>query len=95
MEPTQIAKQMVDFQKATFDNAFDAVVMLQDQTEKMAETLMGQAAWIPDENKKVIDDWVKAYKKGREDFKKAVDDSYDNLTKMFVETVKVEKAKAK
>ena len=31
METEKFAKQMVDFQKATFDNTFTAVTMLQDQ----------------------------------------------------------------
>ena len=35
MEPKQIAKQLVDFNKKAFDNSFDAMAVIQDQTEKM------------------------------------------------------------
>ncbi len=38
MEPTGIAKQVIDLQKTAFDNAFKAMVMLQEQTEKMTRT---------------------------------------------------------
>ncbi|MCK7507450.1 MAG: hypothetical protein MZV70_27680 [Desulfobacterales bacterium] len=35
MEPKQIAKQMVDFNKKAFDNSFEAMAVIQEQTEKM------------------------------------------------------------
>jgi len=34
MEPKQIAKQMVDFNKTAFDNSYQAMAVIQDQTEK-------------------------------------------------------------
>jgi hypothetical protein len=83
MESTKIAKQMIDFQKTTFDNSFSAMVMLQEQTERMANTLLDQATWMPEEGKKVVNDWVKAYKKGREDFKKVVDDNFKMVETFF------------
>lgn len=83
MEPKLIAKQMIDFQKATFNNAYQAVVVLQNQTEKMANTMLDQTVWLPKEGKKAIDEWVKAYKKGREDFKKTVDDNYKKVEAFF------------
>ena len=79
MEPMGIAKQMIDFQKAAFNNSYHAMVMLQEQTEKMADTFFGETVWIPEEGKKVYTEWVKAYKKGRDDFKKAVDQNYKNI----------------
>jgi predicted nucleic-acid-binding protein len=83
MDSVTIAKQMIDFQKTTFDNSFSAMVMLQEQTERMANTLLDQATWMPAEGKKVIADWVKAYKKGREDFKKVVDDNFKMVEAFF------------
>ena len=47
MEPLKMAKQMIDFQKATFDNTFEAMVLLQDQTERMVGTIMEQATFLP------------------------------------------------
>ena len=76
MEATGVAKQMIDFQKAAFDNTFNAVVMFQDQTEKMAGKLLNEITWFPAEGKKAIDDWAKAYKLGRENLKKSVDENF-------------------
>ena len=83
METGKMAKQMIDFQKATFDNTFNAMAMLQDQTEKMVNTLMEQATWLPEEGKRVIGEWLKAYKTGREDFKRMVDDNFKKVEDAF------------
>ena len=83
MDQNQIFKQMLDFNKATFDNSVNAMNMLQEQTEKTFNTFLEQAAWIPEEGKKAITDWVKAYKKGCEDFRKAVDENYKKVQEFF------------
>ena len=83
MDQKQLLKQMIDFNKASFDNTFNAMVMLQEQAEKMAKTLLLQASWLPEEGKKAIDEWVKAYKKGREDFKNSVDASFQRVEDFF------------
>ena len=83
MDSAKIAKEMIDFQKTTFDNTFNAMIMFQEQTERMANTILDQATWLPEEGKKAINDWVKSYKKGREDFKKVVDDNFKKVEDFF------------
>ncbi len=83
MDQNQIFKQMIDFNKATFDNSFSAMVMVQEQTEKMISTMLEQATWLPEEGKKAISEWANAYKKGSRDFKKAVDDNYQKVETFF------------
>jgi polyhydroxyalkanoate synthesis regulator phasin len=84
MDQKVMLKQMVEFNKSTFDNSFKAMVMLQEQTEKMVNTMLGQATWLPEEGKKALKDWVKSYKKGRDDFKKLVDESFKKVEDFFV-----------
>ena len=84
MNPKMIAKQIIDFNKASFDNTFDAVTVLQDHTEKTVELFLERATIFPEEGKKVITERVKAYKKGREDFKSAVDGSFKSVEDFFV-----------
>jgi hypothetical protein len=86
MDQKQILKQMIDFNKATFDNTFNAMVMLQEQSERAANTLLEQATWLPEDGKKAINEWVKAYKKGREDFKKLVDENFKKVETFFSST---------
>jgi len=83
MEPKIIAKQMIDFQKTTFDNTFNAVVMFQSQAEKMANTMLDQASWLPEDGRKAIKEWGNVYKKGRENFKKAVDENFKKAQDFF------------
>ena len=95
MEPVKIAKQMIEFQKATFDNSFNAMGMVQEQAERMLNMSLEQATWLPEEGKKVIDEWIKGYKKGRVDFKKIVDENFAKVEEFFAGTEKGTKTKTK
>jgi polyhydroxyalkanoate synthesis regulator phasin len=88
MEPQKMAKQMLDFYKTTFDNSFNAMVMLQEQTERVVNTFMDQATWLPDEGKGILTEWVKTFKKAREDFKKSVDEGFKKVSDYFEEVTK-------
>ena len=83
MYTQNIAKQMIDFQKTTFDNSFNAFAMIQDQTERMFDSAMDQASWLPKESKRAIDEWVKLCRSGRADFKSIVDENFDKLAGML------------
>jgi len=83
MDQKQIFKQMLDFNKSSFTNAFNAMVMVQDQTETMSNSLLEQATWLPEEGKKAIHDWIEACKKGREEYKKLVEEAYKKVQALF------------
>jgi hypothetical protein len=79
MDQKQIFRQMVDFNKGAFNNAFNAMVMIQDQNETLANTMLNQATWMPEEGKKAIREWVDTFKKGREEYKKTVDEAFKKV----------------
>jgi hypothetical protein len=80
----RIAKQMIEFQKTAFDNTFTAMAMFQDQAERTFNSLLESAMWpIPEEGKKALSEWVQAYKKGRDEFKKALDESFKRVEGFF------------
>ncbi len=83
MDTTNIAKQMIAFQKATFNNTFNAMVLLQEQTEATVGSVLKQFDWIPEEGRKAIEDWMGAYKKGREEFKKLIDSNFEKVEAVF------------
>ncbi len=83
MDQKQLLKQMLDFQKTTFDNSFSAMVMLQEQSEKASQTLLDQATWLPAEGRKAIDEWMAAYKQGQEDYKALVDVNFKKVEAFF------------
>lgn len=83
MDQKQIIKQMVEFNQSAFDNAFDAIVTIQDQTEQIAEKMMDQADWMPEEGRKVIDNWVDVFKTSRQNLKVQIDNNYKQIEKLF------------
>ncbi|MCK8602873.1 hypothetical protein [Desulfoferrobacter suflitae] len=86
MEPMKMTKQMIDFNKSSFDNTFNALSMLQEQYERMINSFLDQAAWLPEEGKKVLNEWLDSYKKGRETFKETVDTSFQKVEDYFSKT---------
>ena len=93
MDSKKMGKQMIDLYQTTFDNSFSAMMMLQEQMERMANLYWGQMVNVPDEVKKGLAEWNKSYKKNCEDFKKVVDESFKKLESFFPEAEKSEKAK--
>ncbi len=83
MDQKQLLKQMIDFNQTAFNNTFNAMVMLQQQSEQVASALLEQATWLPEEGKKAIDEWINSYKKGRDEFKKYVDESFAKVEAFF------------
>ncbi len=83
MDQKQLVKQILDFNKTTLDNSFNAMVLLQEQSEKLGKSALDQASWLPEEGKKVINDFGEAYKKGRDEFKKSVDEAFSKVEDYF------------
>ena len=70
-------KKMIEFHKTTFDNTFNAMTVLQEQTEKMVNMFLEQAPWFSaegkkaavDDNYKKVEDFFASADKGKvEDF---------------------------
>ena len=83
MDPNQMLKQMLEFNKTAFDNSFNAMLTIGEQNEKMVNTFLEQATLMPEEGKKLIMEWVETYKKGNQDFKKAADGNYKKVLDFF------------
>ncbi|MFP4032309.1 MAG: hypothetical protein ACLFRG_14470 [Desulfococcaceae bacterium] len=88
MDQKQLFKQMLDFQKATFDNSFKAMASLQEQGEKMVDTFLQQATWLPEEGKKAVTNWINAYKEGRAKYREAVEQNFEKVEAYFAGTDK-------
>ena len=83
MEQKQVVKQIIDFNKTTFESTFNAITLLQNQAEGMVNMFLQQATWIPEDGKKVLNEWAAAFKKGRDDFKKAIDENSKRVEDFF------------
>jgi phage-related minor tail protein len=83
MEQKQMVRQIIEFNKFAFDNAFSGMVMLQDQAEKMTNSFLEQVNVLPEEGKKITTQWMSAYKKGCDEFKKTVDDNFKKAEELI------------
>ncbi len=79
MQSKQLLNQMLDFNKAAFENSFNTMLILQEQMERMAKTYTDQATGISTEAKSVVNEWTKLYKKGLADFKNMMDQNFEKV----------------
>jgi polyhydroxyalkanoate synthesis regulator phasin len=85
MDAKQIAKEMIAFHKAAFDNNFQAMTLLHEQTEKLINKFWEKSPLLPEESRQAISEWMRTYKKGREDFKKVADENFKKAENYFNE----------
>lgn len=83
MENVALARQIICFYKSSFDNSFKAFTIMQEQTERMLQTFLLQNSWLPDEGRKVIDEWGHVYERGCADFKEKVNEHFMKVEGFF------------
>jgi hypothetical protein len=79
MIQNQVWNDLMQFNQAAVENALTAITLLQEQTERMVNLYLDQAALLPKEGKKVYNEYLKAWSKGSETFKKAVDAGFQQM----------------
>lgn len=85
METTQFAKQTLNIQKTIFDNSFNAIIMAQEQSEKMLHGYMERLPWVTDEGRESLQKSLDIARQARNDFKKAVDDGFVKFEELLEE----------
>ena len=95
MEPRTIAKQAMDYHRAAVESSFDAMLLLHEQTGRMADAFLAQARVLPTEGTKVLREWLQAQKQGCEDLKRTVDENFKAVVAFLADSGKAEKAKTK
>ncbi|MFZ5569615.1 MAG: hypothetical protein ACOZF0_04385 [Thermodesulfobacteriota bacterium] len=83
MDQQKFIKQSIDFNKNVFNNLFNAAVMFQDQAERVSRTFLDQVTWIPEEGKSLVNEWIEAYKKERENYKTKAEAGFKQMEAFF------------
>ena len=83
MDSIKIGKQMITFQKTVFDNSFNALSVVQDQTETMIRTFIEQSPFSTDESKKQLNEIFEYTRQARDTFKKSIDEGYGQIAGLF------------
>lgn len=94
METNKITKQMIKFQKMSFNNWFTAMTLVQDQAVSAMDTMLGQTSWMPEDGRNAIQSWVGGIQDERNRFKGYVDNGFVSMEEAFIGAPKTT-AKAK
>lgn len=86
MDKSLIAKQILDFQKSTFDCTFNSLTVFQQQMGNVVQSFVEKSAWLPPESKAAIKDWEDIYSQGRNDFKEVVDNNYQMMEEYLTQS---------
>ncbi|MBU1168644.1 MAG: hypothetical protein KKD44_03680 [Proteobacteria bacterium] len=89
---SKIGLQILDFQKSTFNNTYNTLVKIQEQSEKITDSLLKDNSAIPAEGRKIVDEWKLVFKKGQNELKKSIDESFNKAESFFVESSQPAKA---
>ncbi len=76
-----MTKKMIDLQRVSVEGWIGNMIAFWEQTGSMLNSILNQSAWIPDEGKKVVRDWIDTNKRGCETLKDAVNNGYNSLGK--------------
>ncbi|GKT09379.1 hypothetical protein [Desulforhabdus sp. TSK] len=79
MNQNEIFKSMLQFNKTVFENTYNAITLMQDQAEKMFDSVCSQNSLLPKDGKSLMDEWTKVYKTGRESFKHYTDAAFNKV----------------
>lgn len=94
MEYNQITKKVIDLQKMSFENWYDALAIAQDQAASTMNLMLNQATWIPDDGRNAVQNWINVCKEERNRFKSYVSKGFSVLEGTVTEASKTaEKAK--
>jgi len=77
MEPSEIVKQTLHLSKVTFDNTYNAMLLLQEHVQRMIDIYLHQMLVFPEEGKRIADTWMKAFSTNREELKKVVEKNHE------------------
>jgi len=75
----QMSKQIVSIQKTFLNNVFDTQALWQDQTERAAQAILGQAHWMPDASRQLWDCWTADLKTGQATLKSMLNAQFEMI----------------
>lgn len=75
--------ELVGFMQSSFETTMSTLGTLQDQGEKILNTLLDQGVVAQQEGRKVLNEWISMAKKGREDYKKLMTENMSKVNDFF------------
>jgi hypothetical protein len=78
----KVSEDVVKLAKFSFDTAYNNMVKIQDLQEKILKETISVTKEIQTDATKVMDKFIDDAKKGREDFKKVVEDGFSKVAEV-------------
>lgn len=88
MEYAQITKQVIDFQKMSFDNWYNAMTMAQEQATSAVDMVLAQNSWMPEQGRQALQNWMDACQEESSRFRNYVDAGFAGLEKFIGQSKK-------
>lgn len=79
MDQKTLMKQLLEFNKTSFNNTYNTMIMMQEQAERMSSTLIEHPTLLTDEGKNTIRDWVKIFKTKRDEYQDIVNSNFKKI----------------
>lgn len=76
---TKMAAEMINFMKNAFSTNIQAMIMLQDQSVRILNSLVDQGLVAQKEAHKILQEWTDNSKKAVTDFQKITEENFDRL----------------
>ncbi len=83
MEPKDFYRQNISFMKYMYDHTMDTWSAMFEYGEKMLEFAAGQGGAGNDEFKTFLKEWLANGRSAREEFRKNMDGSFEQLKKFY------------
>jgi hypothetical protein len=83
LEQKQLFQQVIELNQATLNNVFDAMALLQDRFENIANGAMDLAPGLPDKKRQAIKNWAELFKDGRDNMQQHMNYSFEQVEKLF------------
>lgn len=79
MDQKQLIKQLLDFNRTSFNNTFNTMKMFQEQAERMTVTLTSHPTLMPDDGKKIVSEWLKIFKTYIDEYQNDVNENFKKI----------------
>jgi len=83
MDQKKISQQMIEFNKTVFDNNFNMMKTLHEQTKQVVNKFWEKSPFFSEEGKKVINAWGRIYQQSCDDFKNITDSNFTKADDFF------------
>lgn len=86
MENIALAQQLIGLNRVAAENTWNALSLLQNQTQRTTQTIWEQSNRVATEGQRILNEWIEEYKRGQTTIKKTVEKNLVLFKELFAAT---------